>query len=507
MSEPASRSSEPLDQLKTHLAEAADLQSAAAVLSWDQETFMPEGGAAARSRQLSTLQRLAHEAFTRDAVGALLDDLAPSAEDGAPTDDTAALVRVTRRDYERARKVPSALVARLAQASSEAKQAWKAARADDDFDAFAPHLERLVTLSREKAEALGYEDTPYDALLEEYEPGTRTADVAPLFETLREELVPLVEAIAEAEQVDDACLHGDFAPDAQQQAGEEVIRAFGYDFQRGRQDRSAHPFTTAFSTGDVRLTTRFDPQFFGTGFFATLHEAGHGLYEQGVADDLERTPLAEGASLGLHESQSRLWENLVGRSRAFWRWYLPRLRERFPQQLGSVTEDAFYRAANKVEPSLIRVEADEVTYNLHVMLRFEIERALIEGRLAVEDLPRRWNAAMDDALDVVPESDANGVLQDVHWAMGAFGYFPTYTLGTLMSVPLFRQADADLGGLDEQIAQGEFGPLLSWLRMHIHRHGRKLQAADLLARVTGEPLSAQPWVDYVRKKFGAIYGL
>ncbi|PSQ81421.1 MAG: carboxypeptidase [Bacteroidetes bacterium QS_8_68_15] len=508
MNQPTSK----LRQLKAHLAEAADLEAAAAVLSWDQETFMPEGGAAARSRQLSTLQRLAHRAFTRDDVGALLDDLAPQFDDDDPlSNDDAALVRVAQRDYERKRKLPSDLVARLAQTASEAKEAWKAARAEDDFDAFAPHLRRLVELNREKAEAIGYgaggDATPYDALLDEYEPGARTADVAPLFEQLRDDLVPLVNAIGEAEPVDDACLRGEFAPDVQQAAGEEVIRAFGYDFGRGRQDRSAHPFTTSFSTGDVRLTTRFDPQFFGAGFFATLHEAGHGLYEQGVAEELERTPLAEGASLGLHESQSRLWENLVGRSRAFWRWYFPTLQEHFPQQLSDVSEESFYRAANRVEPSLIRVEADEVTYNLHVMLRFEIERALIEGRLAVKDLPERWNAAMDDYLGVVPDSDANGVLQDVHWPMGAFGYFPTYTLGTLMSVPLFRQARADLGDLDAQLARGAFTPLREWLREHIHRHGRKLQAADLLERVTGETLSAGPWLNYAHEKFSAIYGL
>jgi len=508
MNQPTSK----LRQLEAHLAEAADLEAAAAVLSWDQETFMPSGGAAARSRQLSTLQRLAHDAFTRDDVGALLEELAPQVEGEDPlASDDAALVRVARRDYERKRKLSSELVARLARASSEAKEAWKAARADDDFDAFAPHLRRLVDLNREKADALGYgsgqEATPYDALLDEYEPGARTADVAPLFEQLRDDLVPLVDAISDAEPIDDACLRGAFAPDAQQAAGEEVIRAFGYDFQRGRQDRSAHPFTTAFSTGDVRLTTRFDPQFFGTGFFATLHEAGHGLYEQGVAPELEHTPLAEGASLGLHESQSRLWENLVGRSRAFWRGYFPTLTEHFPQQLSDVSGNAFYRAVNKVEPSLIRVEADEVTYNLHVMLRFEIERALIEDRLAVDDLPERWNAAMDDYLGVTPSSDADGVLQDVHWPMGAFGYFPTYTLGTLMSVQLFRQAQADLGDLDEQIAQGRFTPLLKWLREHIHRHGRKLQAADLLERVTGETLSAEPWMNYAREKFGALYDI
>lgn len=502
---------EVLDELKAHLAEAHDLEAAAAVLEWDQETFMPDGGAEARSQQLATLRRLAHDAFTRDEVGALLDDLAPQVKERDPLSTEASLVRVARRDYERARKLPSGLVARLAQASSEAKQAWKKARAEDDFASFAPRLERLVDLNREKADALGYgsgEDaTPYDALLDEYEPGATAAGIAPLFEALRDDLVPLVEAIGAAEQVDDACLHQSFDPEEQQAAGEEVIRTFGYDFERGRQDHSAHPFTTSFSTGDVRLTTRFEPQFFNTGFFATLHEAGHGLYEQGVAEELERTPLADGASLGVHESQSRLWENLVGRSRPFWRWYFPRLQARFPEPLSGVSEETFYRALNKVEPSLIRVEADEVTYPLHIMLRFEIERALIEDRLSVQDLPERWNAAMDDYLGVTPETDADGVLQDVHWPMGAFGYFPTYALGTLMSVQFFRQADADLGGLSGTIEQGNFAPLLSWLRENLHCHGRKMQAQSLLKRVTGEELSADPWLDYAREKFGAIYDL
>ncbi len=492
-----------LDALKEKLARVQDLEHAARLLEWDQETFMPEGGASARAHQIATLRTLAHELFTDDAIGALLDGLDRQNEKGFAE----VLVRVTRRDYERARRLPADLVNRLAATASRAQHVWQKARAADDFAAFAPHLERLVGLNIQKAEALGYESTPYDALLDEYEPGMTSAEVESVFGELRAELVPLVEAIAGAEAPSEACLHGTFDVQAQQGFGEDVIRAFGYDFARGRQDASAHPFTTSFSTGDVRLTTRFDPEFFNPAFFATLHEAGHGLYEQGFAKDLERTPLADGASLGMHESQSRLWENLVGRSRPFWQHYYPKLQKRFPEGLGEVPLDAFYRAINRVAPSPIRVEADEVTYNLHIMLRFELERALIEGRLTVGDLPEAWNAKMEDYLGLTPATDAEGVLQDVHWSIDAFGYFPTYALGNLMSVQLFQQAEADLPDLSAQMASGAFGPLLEWLRENVHRHGRTVEAGDLLERVTGARLDARPWLAYVREKFGALYGV
>ncbi len=500
------------DQLKTHLARVYDLQRAAHVLEWDQETFMPDGATEARAHQLATLHTLAHEHLTSEAVGALLDALEPQADasqTGAadPLSLEASLVRAARRDYDRARKVPSTLVTALTETSARAQTAWKQARAADDFARFAPHLERLVALSREKAEALGYDATPYDALLDQYEPGMTTAAVARVFAELREDLVPLVEALAAAAPPDDACLHQPFAPEAQQAFGEDVIRDFGYDFARGRQDRSAHPFTTSFSTDDVRITTRVDPHFFNPAFFATLHEAGHALYEQGLAPALERTPLADGASLGLHESQSRLWENLVGRSRPFWRHYFPQAQQRFPEALGGVSPEGFYRAVNKVAPSPIRVEADEVTYNLHIMLRFELERDLIEGALSVNDLPARWNDMMDNYLGLRPETDADGVLQDVHWALGAIGYFPTYALGNLMSVQLFEQARADLPELEAQIGRGQFGPLLGWLREHVHRHGRALEAPEILRRATGHPLRADDWLAYVRAKFGALYDL
>jgi len=511
--------SDPVEALRAHLAPIDDLESAAAVLAWDQETFMPDGGAEARARQLSTLQSTAHERFVSDDTGDLLDRAADATADADPLDDDASLVRVTRRDYERARRVPSALVAELSEATSRAKQAWKRARTADDFTIFAPHLETLVDLSREKAEAIGYDDTPYDALLQEFEPGLTTAEVADTFDALRDALVPLVDAIADAPRaergsspraapaLDDDLLRRSYPQQTQKEFGERVLADLGYDFERGRQDVSAHPFTTAFSVDDVRITTRYDEAYLPTALFSMIHEGGHALYEQGVDPALDRTPLGEGASLGVHESQARLWENHVGRSRPFWRHYFPKLQDAFPDAVGDASLDAFYRAVNRVEPSLIRVEADEVTYNLHVMLRFELGRGLIEGTVDVDELPARWNAAMDDSLGVTPDTDADGVLQDVHWSMGSFGYFPTYTLGTLTAAQLMETAREEIPDLEAKLADGAFDPLLDWLRTHVHRHGRKLTAPQLLERVTGTELSAGPWLRYARDKFGALYDL
>ena len=497
----------PIEDLRDYLAPIEDLKAAAAVLRWDQETYMPEGGGEARAQQLSTLQSTAHERFVADKTDELLDRAAETINDPDPLDPDAALVRVTRHDYERAVRVPSSLVAALSKAKSEAQQAWAQARANDDFSRFAPHLERLTELSVEKAEAIGYENEPYDALLTEYEPGRATVEVASLFDTLRNDLVSLVDAIDDAPQIDDSILRGTYPQSDQQAFGQSVIEDVGYDFDRGRQDVSAHPFTTAFSPDDVRLTTRYDEENVASALFSTIHEAGHGLYEQGIDPSLARTPLGDGTSLSIHESQARLWENHVGRSRPFWRHYLPTLKNTFPHALGNAELDPFYRAINRVEPSLIRVEADEVTYNLHVMLRFELERGLIDGSVSVDELPERWNAAMDDYLGVVPETDANGVLQDVHWSQGAFGYFPTYTLGSLTAAQLEEAVQDDLPDLSDQIANGRFGPLLDWLRAHIHRHGRILKASALLNRATGADLSSDPWLRYVRDKFGALYDL
>lgn len=496
-----------LESLRERLAAIADLNAAQAVLGWDQETYMPPAGVEARSYQLATLGRIAHEMFTADEVGELLVDAEGEASGVDPDSDDARLLRVTRRDFDRATRLPSRLVAELARATSLAQQAWKEARVEDDFARFRPHLERVLELTLEKAQAFGYEATPYDALLDEYEPEMKTARVAETFATLRERLVPLVAAIGQRPAPDDGCLRRAFDDRAQWEFGLAVVRDFGFDFRRGRQDRSAHPFSTNFSVDDVRITTRVQQDFLPTGLFGTLHEAGHAMYEQGVDRALDRTPLAGGTSLGVHESQSRLWENLVGRSRPFWEHYYPRLQAVFPAQLSGVPLDAFYRAINRVEPSLVRVEADEVTYNLHIMLRFELELELVEGRLAVRDLPEAWNEGMRELIGLVPDSDADGVLQDIHWSLGAIGYFPTYSLGNLISAQLYEVARREVGGLEEGFGHGEFGPLLAWLRDRVHRHGRKFTADELLARIGAGELDAGPWLSYVERKFGTLYGL
>jgi carboxypeptidase Taq len=494
-----------LTDLAARLATVADLKATASLLEWDQETYMPPGAAEARAHQLATIKTLAHRMFVDDETGLLLDAL----DSDEPEDEqTRALLTVTRRDYDRARRRSEDFVGRQARAKARALEAWKRARQDDDFAAFAPHLRETVELAREEAEALGYDDHIYDALLEEYEPGMTHAEVARTFTALRAELVPLVEAIAQAEPVDDAVLHRHLDTQSQWDLGMKVATRIGYDLDRGRQDRSAHPFSTAFTPPfDVRITTRLSEDFFPPAFFGTLHEVGHALYEQGFDPALARTPLADGTSLGIHESQSRLWENLVGRSRAFWRWAFPLAQQAFPDALVATSEDAFYRAVNKVQPSLIRVEADEVTYALHVMLRFELETAMLTGDLAVEDLPGAWAEKMRDYLGLTPPNDADGALQDIHWALGAIGYFPTYALGSLMSVQLYDTASLQIGDLEGLVARGEFEPLLVWLREHVHRYGRMLPAQDLLERATGERISAEPWLAYARRKFGEIYGL
>ncbi len=497
---------ETLTTLRTLLARVSDLNAAANLLEWDQETYMPDGAAGARASQIATLRRLSHEFFTHDEVGGLLDRLAPYA--GALPDDhaDASLLRVTRRDFERALRVPATLVADLAEAESKARQAWKTARENDHFGTFAPHLERLLELNLQKAEALGFTDRPYDALLDQFEPDMTTRELEEIFGALRSELVPIVHSLGREQAPDDAFLHRYYDRSKQWDYGVGVIKDFGYDFSRGRQDISAHPFTTSFARTDVRLTTRIDETFFPTAFFGTLHEAGHGLYEQGFDPALDRTPLADGASLGMHESQSRLWENLVGRSRGFWEYYFPHLKQAFPDALDGVDAGRFYAAVNRVQPSLIRVEADEVTYNLHIMVRFEMEKRLLEGRMPVAEAPSAWNDLMEDYLGVRPKTDAEGVLQDVHWAIGAFGYFPTYALGNLMSAQLFDRIRSDLPEVEKQIMFGQFGELLGWLRDRIHRHGRSRTARELLEGCTGSRLDARFWLDYIRHKYGALYG-
>jgi carboxypeptidase Taq len=469
---------------------------------------MPPGGVQARADQQSTLHRLAHERFTSEEVGRLLDSLEGEVA-GLPFDSyEASLVRVTRRDYEQQVKIPAELVSDMARAGATARPHWEKARTEDNFSLFAPYLEKNVELNRRLADALGYKQRPYDALIDLFEPGLTTQQLEQLFAQLRTAIVPLVADIARHEDaVDDRAVHGRFAPDLQVKYGMETVAKLGYDLQRGRQDISAHPFMISFGPGDTRITTRIAPDFFNMCFFGLVHESGHAMYQQGISDELDRTPLWDGATPGVHESQSRLWENLVARSQPFWRNFFPSLRSTFPEQFRNTDEEEFYRAVNKAHPSLIRVEADEVTYNLHILLRFELENEMLEGKLKVKDLPEAWRARFKTYLGIEVPDDRDGALQDIHWSGVGFGIFPGYTLGNLIGAQLMEKARVDMPGLDGQIEGGEFAPLLAWLRQNVHQYGRKFTPNELLERATGKPLTAEPWIAYVRQKFGALYGL
>jgi carboxypeptidase Taq len=500
--------SDRLQRLKDILAEVSDVNRAGAVLAWDQETYMPRGGIAGRADQLTTLRRISHIRFTADEVGGLLDELEGEL-DGQPFDsDDASLVRVTRRDYDHARKLSPELVSEIAHAGATARPVWQQAREKSDFKLFAPYLEKNVDLNRRVADALGYTERPYDALLDRTEPGLTTDQLESIFAQLKKAIVPLVGDVARnAEAVDDGVLYRGFDPDAQVQYALQVVAKLGYDLERGRQDLSTHPFTISFGPGDVRITTRVSRDFFNECLFGSIHEAGHGMYNQGIGQNLDRTPLWSGASPGVHESQSRLWENIVGRSQAFWRHFYPSLRETFPGPLKGVDEEAFFRAVNKSYPSLIRVEADEVTYNLHILLRFELENELLEGTLKVKDLPEAWNARIKSYLGIEVPNDREGVLQDIHWSGISFATFPGYTLGNLMGAQLMEKIRVEIPDLEGRIEKGEFGALLKWLRSNVYRHGRKFTPNELMERVTGKPLTPDPWIAYVRQKFGALYGV
>jgi len=497
---------EKLTQLKTALNEIQDLSSAQALLEWDQQTYMPSGGAEDRGCQLGTLARLAHLKFTADEMGQLLESLLPYAAQLDPDADDACLIRIAWREYQRRTRVPAEWVSEFANVTAVAQEVWTRARAAADFALFQPHLEKIVELRRRYADCFAPYDHVYDPLLDAFEPGMKTAEVQAIFTALRPQQVALLQAIAARPQVDDSFFRHAYDEKAQWDFGVEVITRFGYDWNRGRQDKTVHPFTQGFGIDDVRITTRFDPERPASALFGTMHECGHALYEQGVSHTLRRTLLASGASMALHESQSRMWENLVGRSLPFWSHFYPRLQAYFPAQLGDVSLETFYRGINRVEPSLIRVEADEATYNLHVMLRLELEIALVEGSLAVKDLPAAWNERMQAYLGITPPNDALGVLQDVHWSSGLMGYFPTYALGNLISAQLWERMHVDLPDLDEQIARGEFADLLGWLRRNIHSHGAKYEPQDLVRRVTGSTIDPQPYLRYLQAKYSQIYG-
>jgi len=500
--------SDKLQALKDILAEVTDLGRAAALLEWDQETYMPPGGVQSRAEQLSTLLRLAHVHFTSEEVGRLLGELEDELG-GRPFDsDEASLIRVTRRDYEQERKLPPDLVADVARAGSVARPVWEKARRDENFSLFAPYLEKNVELNRRIADAIGYEDRPYDALLDRSEPGMTTAQLEAIFAELKTAIVPLVSDITRhADLVDDRVLYRGFDPNLQVPYALDVVKRLGYDLERGRQDMSTHPFSTAFGPGDVRITTRVSRDFFNECLFGSIHESGHAMYNQGMGADIDRTPLWGGASPGVHESQSRLWENLVGRSLPFWRHFYPSLRSVFPEPLRDVDEEAFYRAVNRSYPSLIRVEADEVTYNMHVLLRFELENEMLEGTLKVQDLPEAWNARFKSYLGLNVPNDREGALQDIHWSFVSFGIFPGYTIGNLIGAQLMERIRADIPDLDAQFERGHFADLLGWLRRNVHRYGRKFTPNELMEHATGKPLTAAPWIAYVQQKFGALYGL
>lgn len=495
-----------LAKLKEILATLADLGGAQAILNWDQQTYMPPKAAEMRGQQLATLNKIAHEIGTSPELGKLLDDLRPYAETLDPDSDDARLIKFAIRDYERATCIPPEFVVEQAQVVTLANQAWAEARAKSDFSIFRPHLEKIVELTHRFVGFFPPADHPYDILLDGYEPEMKTADVKAIFDALRPQQVELIRAIAARPQVDDSFLHQPFDEQKQWEFGVEVITKFGYDWERGRQDKSAHPFTGGPGVNDVRITTRIAPNFLNSMLFGTMHEAGHAMYEQGVSQSLLRTNLIGGASLAVHESQSRMWENLVGRSYPFWQHFYPILQSKFPQ-LADLPLDAFYKGINKVQPSFIRVEADEATYNLHIMLRLEIELGLIEGKLAVKDLPEVWNAKMQEYLGLTPPNDAQGVLQDIHWSWGLFGYFSTYALGNLISAQLWEKINQDIPDLDDQFRQGKFDALLGWLRTNIHVHGRKFMPQELVQRVVGSKIDAAPYMRYLRRKYGEIYNL
>ena len=508
-------------ELCSLLYRAGTMQAVAYLLSWDQETYMPPGAANTRSEQLADVAELLHQRRTSPRLGELI---AQCESDGSLTADPAiaANLREIRRDFDLATKLPADLVSEIARVTSQAQDAWKSARAKNDFKSFAPWLEKVVTLSRRKAECYGVPagGVLYDALLDEYEPGMTSREVEATFMPLRSRLSDLIARVtASKKKVNTKCLSPALDAAAQHRFGLKVVETLGFDLKTGRLDTTAHPFCTDIGPGDVRLTTRYREQHFSDALYSTMHEAGHGIYEQGLPKEapaarkgaagrgLYGQPLSQAISLGIHESQSRMWENFVGRSRPFWTWALPLARKTFGPKLGRPTVDQLYAAVNTVTPSLIRVESDEATYNLHIMVRFELERALISGNLSPRDLPKEWNARYKDYLGIKVPDDARGCMQDVHWSAGLIGYFPTYTLGNLYAAQFWETINKKIPTLEKQIAKGQFGELKAWLNKNIHRHGRRYRAAELCENITGKPLSADPLLRHLTAKAEAVYGI
>jgi carboxypeptidase Taq len=490
-------------QLRERLAELTDLRHAGQLLEWDQQTMMPPRGGGVRAEALATLERMNHELFVAPDTERMLNAAERELNGTDPDSDEARLVSVVRRRFDKASRVPASLAADMARASSVGHEAWVKARAASDFQAFVPYLERNFELARRYVQCLPEFAVPYDALLDDYEPGMRSAEVTRIFSELKAELVPLIAAISAAPPVDDAFMHGHVDVEHQRRLVGEVLRRMGFDSASWRLDEAAHPFATSFGRHDVRLTTRWDEHNFISAVHTAMHECGHGLYEAGIAESLQRTPLGHAESLGLHESQSRTWENFVGRSRSFCELLAPLARTVAGVE---IEPDPLFRAVNRVTPSFIRVEADEATYGLHVVLRYELERDLIEGRLEVRDLEPAWNARFTEYLGLEVPDAAHGVLQDVHWAGGSIGYFCTYALGNLIAGQLWERARTDLPELDRQIETGDLAPLREWLGETVHRHGAKFSMAEILQRVVGRPIEVGPFVGYLKAKLADVYG-
>lgn len=491
--------------LLNHHKETAYLESMRNLLGWDQRTNMPPKGHVHRANQLADITRLIHVRRTDTQVGEMLSAVEGSEFSADPLGVECVNTREWRRAFDRAVKIPERLAVELARVSAEAETAWQNARPQSDWNAFKGYLQKIVTLKREEAELLGYANEPYDALLDDYEPGETAGSLEPIFEALRQGLVELLERIeGSPNRPDTAILRRQFSPAAQEAFARGVVEQLGYDFAAGRLDPTAHPFTVDIGPGDTRITTRYDAEYFSTGLFGTIHEAGHAMYQQGLPAEHWGTPVGQAVSLGIHESQSRLWENFVGRSAEFWRYFYARAQESFPA-LRDVPIDAFYLAVNDVQPSLIRTEADEVTYNLHILLRFEVELALLRGDVEVDELPEVWNQKMRDYFSLTPPDHSSGVMQDIHWAIGAIGYFPTYALGNLYAAQLFSRAKKDIGELGDRFHRGEFQPLLAWLRKNVHSQGSRYLPRDLIKHVTGEDLNPDHLLNYLRGKYAALY--
>lgn len=497
------------EQLLAELKDVSLIGSCMSVLGWDEQTYLPPDGAGHRANQMALLAGLRHDRATSKKIDDLLSQLEDHEQLGEPDSAVAVNVREARRSYDRATKLPKRLVEEITRVTSLAQANWVQARKDKEFKQFQPWLEQILDLKREEADAIGYDGgVRYDALLDDYEPGMKTEEVAAVFGPFREATVELVAAIRDSgKQPDISILERSYPVDDQREFGMKAAEAIGFDFNAGRLDVAAHPFCSGFGPGDCRLTTRYDEHHFPGAFFGTLHEAGHGMYEQGLDDDHWGSPMGESTSLGIHESQSRMWENCVGRSRAFWRHFYPSAQSAFPAALSDVSEEDFFAAVNDVRPSYIRVEADEVTYNLHIMLRFELEQKLIGGDLPAGDLPAVWNTTFEEYLGITPTDDAVGCLQDIHWSAGLFGYFPTYSLGNMYAAQFFNAAEKKLGDLQAMFAKGEFAPLKGWLNENIHRRGKQYRANQLVEVVTGESLAAEPLMEQLKTKFSALYAL